>query len=72
MASQMHDSYPALKIRRRGRIDRHVDEARRLLWRAYQRGALSDEEFSSTLDRLEFVTPRLEAPIEQQHASSTV
>ena len=47
--------YPAVKGRRSAVIDQRVDQARRLLWRAYQAGRLSEEEFASTLDRLEFV-----------------
>ena len=31
-----------------------IDEARRVLWRAFQHGTLSEDEFARTLDRLEF------------------
>ena len=51
------DHYPALKGRKSGLIDQHVDQTRRELWRAYQQGRLSEEEFASTLDRLECVSP---------------
>jgi hypothetical protein len=30
-----------------------VDQARRELWRAFQRGALSEDELASRLDRLD-------------------
>ena len=36
------------------RVDQKVDEARRVLWRAFQHGTLSEEELARTLDRLEF------------------
>ena len=42
---------------RRQLIDNHkVDQVRRLLWRAFQSGRLSDDELASALDRLEFAT----------------
>jgi len=47
------DQYPVLKLRKSGLIDQRVDHARRELWRAYQQGRLSEEEFASTLDRLD-------------------
>ena len=53
----MDDHYPALKHRPRGLIDKSVDEARRVLWRAYQHGSLSEDEFVSTLDRIDRVNP---------------
>ena len=33
---------------------------RRVLWRAFQRGGLSEEEFASTLERLEFESRTLD------------
>ena len=47
------DHYPALKARRSGLIDQRVDEARRVLWRAYQHGSLSEDELASTLERID-------------------
>ena len=52
------EQFPALQ----GRINRAVgrgderdlDEARRVLWRAFQHGTLSEDELARTLDRLEF------------------
>ena len=53
----MNDQFPVLKDGRTRSIDdQKVDEVRRVLWRAFQHGALSEEEFASTLDRLEFAT----------------
>lgn len=46
------ETYPALRQRARATIDPHIDTARRELWRAYQRGALSESELARTLDRL--------------------
>jgi hypothetical protein len=54
--SRLDDVFPVLQGRTRGRFDRNIDQARRELWRAFQRGGLSDEEFVSTLDRLEIGT----------------
>lgn len=45
---------PALRSRRQRPLDPRVDRVRRELWRAFQRGALSEEELASTLERLEF------------------
>jgi len=57
----MNDQFPVLKGGRTRSIDdQKVDAVRRALWRAFQHGALSEEEFASTLDRLEFATTRLE------------
>ena len=53
MDDAIEDRFPALKSRRKP-MDGAVDEARRVLWRAFQRGDLNEEEFASTLDRLEF------------------
>jgi hypothetical protein len=58
---QRDENYPALNRRRSGRIDEHVDRARRELWRAYQAGRLSEDEFATTLDRLDFDRGALEA-----------
>jgi hypothetical protein len=51
---ELTDRFPALQSRRSRPIDGAVDEARRLLWRAYQHGTLNEEEFASTLERLDF------------------
>jgi hypothetical protein len=57
----MNDLYPVLRSGRRRVIDaQRVDEVRRVLWRAFQHGDLSEEEFANTLDRLEFATTVLE------------
>jgi hypothetical protein len=47
------DRYPALRARQNGSTTQEVDRARRLLWRAFQRGELSAEEFARTLQQLE-------------------
>jgi hypothetical protein len=63
----MNDQFPVLKSGRRQLIDtQKVDEVRRVLWRAFQHGALSEEEFASTLDRLEFPTTAREPTLESQ------
>ena len=57
----MNDLFPVLRSGRRRVIDaQRVDEVRRVLWRAFQHGDLSEEEFANTLDRLEFATTVLE------------
>jgi len=57
----MNDKFPVLQRRRNPSIDdQKVDEVRRVLWRAFQHGTLSEEELASTLDRLEFATRVLE------------
>jgi hypothetical protein len=54
MDERMSDQFPVLLGHRSRLIDaRKVDEVRRVLWRAFQRGTLSEEELTSTLDRLE-------------------
>jgi hypothetical protein len=63
----MHDQFPVLQGRRHQLVDIHrIDEVRRVLWRAFQHGDLSEEEFASTLDRLEFdsrvLEPGLDSP----------
>ena len=45
----------ARNARTSGRIDIY-DGARRELWRAYQTGMLSDDEFASLMDRLDWVS----------------
>lgn len=42
-----------LQSRRSRSMDETVDRERRVLWRAFQHGTLNEEEFVSTLDRLE-------------------
>jgi hypothetical protein len=61
--SQIHDVFPALRQRRAKRVIDPNNEARRVLWHAYQCGALSEEELASTLNRLEFAStePNLHA-----------
>jgi hypothetical protein len=57
----MNDQFPVLKGGRRRLINaQKVDEVRRVLWRAFQYGTLSEEEFARTLERLEFATSVLE------------
>jgi hypothetical protein len=57
------DVFPALRQRRgRRTIEPNIDAARRVLWRAYQRGQLSEEELASTLDRLDFASIELSLP----------
>jgi hypothetical protein len=62
----MSDQFPALQRRKHASIDRHIDQARRVLWRAFQRGALSEDEFASTLERLEFLDPGTDPPADTQ------
>jgi hypothetical protein len=55
MDEQMTQQFLVLQARRTGLIDyQKVDEVRRVLWRAFQHGALSEDELASTLERLEF------------------
>ena len=60
------DVFPALRGRERQLSDEHVEMIRRELWRAFQHGALSQEELASTLDRLGLssaaLAPTLESP----------
>jgi hypothetical protein len=51
---QAFDQFPALRLRIRRTIDHQFDEARRVLWRAYQHGTLTEDELARTLDRLDF------------------
>jgi hypothetical protein len=41
--------------RMRGSIDASVDLARRELWRAFQRGSLTEDELANRLDQLDLV-----------------
>jgi hypothetical protein len=52
MVEARSDTFPAMQHRRRA-MDQKTDNVRRELWRAYERGALSEEEFAISLDRLE-------------------
>ena len=55
MSERMNDQFSVLQGRRTRLIDdQKVDEVRRVLWRAFQHGSLSEEEFASALERLEF------------------
>ena len=61
MGERMTDQFPVLQGHRSRLIDyQKVDEVRRVLWRAFQDGTLSEEEFASTLERLGFATRALE------------
>ena len=61
MDEGMGGHFPVLLGHRSRLIDNQkVDEVRRVLWRAFQHGDLSEEEFANTLDRLEFATTVLE------------
>jgi len=51
------DLFPAMQRRKPRLLDPQLDQTRRELWRAYQRGTLSEEELASTLDRLESTMP---------------
>jgi hypothetical protein len=48
------DLFPVLQQRKQRPLGPGVEVVRRELWRAFQRGALSEDELASTLDRLEF------------------
>ena len=50
------DVFPALKGRSWRSVDPKAAAVRRELWRAFQRGGLSEVELASTLDRLEFAS----------------
>jgi hypothetical protein len=56
MKTGTEDMFPALKGRRWRPVDPRADAVRRELWRAFQRGGLSEAELASTLDRLEFAS----------------
>ena len=47
------DLYPVLQQRKQ-RFGAGAELARRELWRAFKRGALTEDELARTLDRLEF------------------
>ena len=51
--SEQGETFPVLQRRKRGAFDARVDIARRELWRAFQRGALTESELARTLDRLD-------------------
>ncbi len=64
MGERMGDQFPVLQDRRNRLVDdQKADEARRVLWRAFQHGSLSEEEFGSALENVEFesrvLTPTL-------------
>jgi hypothetical protein len=62
---RMSDQFPALRTRRNRSIDyQKADKVRRVRWRAFQHGALSEDEFASTLERLEFATSVLEPALD--------
>jgi hypothetical protein len=54
--SRLDDVFPVLQSRTRGRLNRKIDPVRRELWRAFQRGGLSEEQFVSSLDWLDMGT----------------
>jgi hypothetical protein len=60
--SRLDDVFPVLQSRTRGRLHRKIDPVRRELWRAFQRGVLSEEEFGSTLYRLDEIGIHLTPP----------
>ncbi len=51
--SRLDDVFPALQRRTRGQLNRTIDPVRDALWCAFQRGDLTEEEFVSTVARLE-------------------
>jgi hypothetical protein len=51
---QAFGQFPALRGRQGRPIDHKADEARRVLWRAFQHGTLTEDELARTLDRIEF------------------
>jgi hypothetical protein len=54
LVTETSASYPALRRQPLRPLDPRVDRARLELWRAFQRGALSEQELARTLERLEF------------------
>lgn len=54
MGERTGDQFPVLQSRRNRSKDQKADEERRVLWRAFRHGSLSEEEFASILERLEF------------------
>lgn len=66
----MNDQFPGLHGRRSQLVDIYkVDEVRRVLWRAFQHGDMSEEEFASTLDRLDFDCRVLEPTLDRRGRS---
>jgi hypothetical protein len=69
MATQDDDLLPLLRARS-GALDPHVDRVRRVLWQAFQRGELTQEQLAQTLGCLEpeqeFVAPRHQRAQEEQ------
>jgi hypothetical protein len=51
--SPASDQLPPLRARRPGPLDEHADRARRVLWRAFQRGQLTEDQLAQTLDRMD-------------------
>ena len=66
----MDDHYPSLQTRKRRLVDEHLDGVRQELWRAYQQGSLTEQELTSTLDRLKYVgvAPTLESAADRSHS----
>jgi hypothetical protein len=64
MSERMHQQFPALQARKSRLADaQKVDQVCRVLLRALQNGSLSEEEFATTLERLELATgPSANAP----------
>ena len=62
--SQFDEVFPVVQSRTRGRLNRKIDPVRRELWRAFQRGGLSEEEFVSSLDWLDMGTHVTQPPSE--------
>ena len=61
MGERMGDQVPVLQDRRNRLVDdQKADEVRRVLWRAFQHGSLSEEEFASALENVEFESRVLE------------
>jgi hypothetical protein len=51
--SPVSDQLPPLRARRPGPLDEQGDRARRVLWRAFQRGQLTEDQLAQTLDRMD-------------------
>jgi hypothetical protein len=60
--SRSDDVFPVLQGHTRGWLDGNIDEARRKLWRAFRRGGSIEEEFGSTLYRLDEIGIHLMQP----------
>ena len=54
VGTEVNNLFPVLQRRKQGSISPALDSARRELWRAYQRGSLSEAELERTLDRMDF------------------